>query len=182
MRAAALTRYLALAHGLWSAASMDLLRAWTRRKSDDSESKHAGPARKRKGTRALLVGMFGRPPGLLHRGQRFWPPRPLCLSDVMHSRLLGSFSSQRPANKLAKKVDGRDWQRDTGAGDRAGGEAGGQKPDGVGQCVPRLGHLIWKRQGARSVTRRWKRNQRRGKRGRRFRTLSHNNILRSPPK
>ena len=180
MRAAALTRYLALAHGLWSAAFMDLLRAWTRRKSDDSESKHARPARKRKGTRALLVGMFGRPPGLLHRGQRFWPSRPLSL---MHSRLLGSFSSSQISRlPRTKEVDGRDWQRDTGAGDRAGGEAGGQKPDGVERCVPRLGHLIWKRQGARSVTRRWKRNQRRGKRGRRFRTLSHNNILRSPPK
>ena len=117
MRAAALTRYLALAHGLWSAAFMDLLRAWTRRKSDDSESKHARPARKRKGTRALLVGMFGRPPGLLHRGQRFWPSRPLCLSDVMHSRLLGSFSSQRPANKESGRqglADGYRRRRQSG--------------------------------------------------------------------
>ena len=88
MRAAASTRYLALAHGLWSAASMDLLRAWTRRKSDDSESKHARPARKRKGTGALLVGMFGRPPGLLHRRQRFWPSRPL---SFMHSRAAWQF-------------------------------------------------------------------------------------------
>ena len=91
MRAAALTRYPTLAHGLWSAASVDLLRAWTRRKSDDSESKHARPARKRKGTGVLLSGMFGRPPGLLHRGQRFWPSRPLSVGDVLHSASLAAF-------------------------------------------------------------------------------------------
>ena len=167
-----------MAHGLWSAASMDLLRAWTRRKIDDSESKHARPARKRKGTGALLVGMFGRPPGLLHRRQRFWPSRPL---SFMHSRAAWQFFFASQQGPRTKEVDGRDWQRDTGAGDRAGGETGGQKPDGVGQCVPRLGHLIWKRTRD-TLPPSPPLSYHRQNTALSFRTLSHKNILRSPPK